>query len=118
MPEPIKEISDSRAALTLLAAHPEWAAELDSSTPFTRSEMTRALAGAEADDEAGLKRRLRQLRARVLLRVMARDLSGRGGLEEVCAAMSDLAELSIQAVLAHLQCQALVVVGMGKLGGR
>ena len=118
MPEPIKEITDSRAALTLLAAHPEWAAELDSSTPFTRSEMTRALAGAEADDEVALKRRLRLLRSRVLLRVMARDLSGRGGLEEVCAAMSDLAELSIAATLAHLQCQDMVVVGMGKLGGR
>ena len=118
MPEPIKEISDSRAALALLAAHPEWSEELHSSTPFTRAEMTRALAGAEADDEAGLKRRLRHLRARVLLRVMARDLSGLAALEEVCEAMSDLAELSIAAALAHLKCEDMVVVGMGKLGGR
>src|SRR6185295_377426 len=118
MPEPIEKIGDSRAALALLAAHPEWAAELASPAPFTRAEMSDALAGVEADDEAALKRRLRHLRARVLLRVMARDLSGRATLEEVCAAMSDLAELSIAAVLAHLKCPDLVVVGMGKLGGR
>src|SRR5690242_13511138 len=118
MPEPIRKISDSRAALALLAAHPEWAAELDSSTPFTRLEMTRALAGCEADDDAALKRRLRHLRSRVLLRVMARDLSGAATLQEVCGAMTDLAELAIAAALAHLKCQDLVVVGMGKLGGR
>src|SRR5689334_11674956 len=118
MPEPIRKIDDSRAAQALLAAHPEWAAELSSSTPFDREEMTRALAGAEADDEAALKRRLRHLRSRVLLRTMARDLSGAATLEEVCAAMSDLAELSIAAALAHLKSEALVVVGMGKLGGR
>src|SRR5882672_6520090 len=118
MPEPIQEIADSRAALALLAASPERADELAHPAAFTREEMARALAGAESDDEPALKRRLRRLRARVLLRVMARDLSGRATLEEVCAAMSDLAELSIAAVLAHLKCLDMVVVGMGKLGGR
>jgi glutamate-ammonia-ligase adenylyltransferase len=118
MPEPIQEIADSRAALALLAASPALAEELSAPTPFTRAEMTRALAGCEGDDEAALKQRLRRLRARVLLRVMARDLSARADLEEVCGAMSDLAELSIAAALAHLKCEDLVVVGMGKLGGR
>ena len=118
MPEPIREIRDSRAASALLAARPEWAQELASPAPFTRAEMTNALVGAEADDEAALKRRLRRLRARVLLRVMARDLSGQAALEEVCGAMSDLAELSLAATLAHLRCEEMVVVGMGKLGGR
>src|SRR5882672_8462400 len=118
MPEPIQEIADSRAALALLAASPERADELAHPAAFTREEMARALAGAESDDEPALKRRLRRLRARVLLRVMARDLSGRATLEEVCAAMSDLAELSIAAALTHLKCEDLVVVGMGKLGGR
>jgi glutamate-ammonia-ligase adenylyltransferase len=118
MPEPIRKISDSRAASALLAAHPEWAAELTSSTPFTRAEMTAALAGSEADDEAALKRRLRHLRSRVLLRTMARDLDGAATLEEVCGAMSDLAEVSIAATLAHVKCEDLIVVGMGKLGGR
>jgi glutamate-ammonia-ligase adenylyltransferase len=118
MPAPIQEIADSRAALALLAASPQWAAELVSPAPFSRAEMAQALAGAQVDDEAALKRRLRRLRSRVLLRVMARDLSGPDALSEVCAAMSDLAELSIAAVLAHVACPDLVVVGMGKLGGR
>jgi glutamate-ammonia-ligase adenylyltransferase len=118
MPKPIPEIADSRAALALLAASPELAGELSAPAAFTRAEMTRALAAGEAEDEPALKRRLRRLRARVLLRVMARDLTGRAALEEVCGAMSDLAELSIAAALAHLKCEDLVVVGMGKLGGR
>src|SRR5260221_815770 len=118
MPEPIQEIADSRAALALLAASPELAEELSAPASFTRAEMAASVAGCEAEAEAALKRRLRRLRARVLLRVMARDLSGRAGLEEVCGAMSDLAERSIAAALAHLKCEDLVVVGMGKLGGR
>ena len=63
MLEPIREIRDSRAALALLAAHPEWASELASPAPFTRAEMAQALSRCEADDELGLKRRLRLLRA-------------------------------------------------------
>ena len=118
MPEPIKEISLSRYAVRILAAHPALAAELADPAPFTRAEMARALEGAAADNEAALKARLRRLRHRVMLRVMARDLAGRAGLEEVCGAMSDLAELEIAAALDWLGAQELVVVGMGKLGGR
>jgi glutamate-ammonia-ligase adenylyltransferase len=116
MPELIGEIADSRYARERLAAHPEWAAELAAAEPFPRADMTAALAGVAG--EAPLMRALRQLRARVLLRVMARDLARRAPLEEVCATMSDLAEVSIAAALAHLGCEDLVVVGMGKLGGR
>ncbi len=118
MPDPIQEISLSRYAARILAAHPALAVELADPAPFTRAEMAGALEGAGADDEPALKARLRRLRHRVLLRVMARDLAGRAGLEEVCAAMSDLAELEIAAALDWLGAQALVVVGMGKLGGR
>src|SRR5215470_9371688 len=103
MSAPIKEIADSRAAAALLAAHPDWARELVSPALFSRAEMERELAGAAADDEATIKRRLRLLRSRVLLRTMARDLSRRATLEEVCGAMSDLAEVSIAAALAHLK---------------
>ena len=45
---------------------------------------------------------------------MARDLSGRAGLDEVCGAMTDLAEVAVSKALD----EDLVVVGMGKLGGR
>src|SRR5437773_6617935 len=118
MSEPIEEIAGSRYAARLLAARPELAAELIDPAAFSRDEMAHALAGAQHDDEAGLKRRLRQLRQRVLLRVMARDLSRRANLDEVCGAMSDLAELEISTALRWLGAEDLVVVGMGKLGGR
>jgi glutamate-ammonia-ligase adenylyltransferase len=80
--------------------------------------MAEALAGAEGDDEAALKRRLRRLRQRVLLRVMARDLDEGAALGEVCSTMSDLAELEIAAALDWTRARDLVVVAMGKLGGR
>jgi glutamate-ammonia-ligase adenylyltransferase len=115
MSEPIREIGVSRWAQRILAARPALAAELADPAPFTRDEMQNALGGVR-DDE--LKRRLRELRNRVLLRVMARDLSGRAGLDEVCATMSDLAELALAATLEFLHCPDLVVIGMGKLGGR
>src|SRR5690349_13116292 len=101
MPEPIQEISLSRAAVQRLAAHPEWAAELADPAPFAREQISAALAAAPTE-ERGFARALRELRHRVLLRVMARDLAGRATLEEVCATMSDLAELEIAAALAHL----------------
>jgi glutamate-ammonia-ligase adenylyltransferase len=84
--------------------------------------MAAALADAAGDDEPALKRRLRRLRNRVVLRVMARDLTGRAPLDEVCRTMSELAELEIGAVVqwlnAGLNAAGLVVVAMGKLGGR
>src|SRR2546422_987085 len=134
MSEPIEEIASSRYAARLLAARPELSAELADPAAFSRDEMAHALAGAQHDDEASLKRRFRQLRQRVLLRVMARDLAGRADLAEVCGTMSDLAELALQVALEHANAalraefgtprspagdvQQLVIVGMGKLGGR
>src|SRR6266850_3944734 len=118
MSEPIEEIASSRYAARLLAARPELAGELADPAAFARDEMARALEGAQHDDEVSLKRRFRQLRQRVVLRVMARDLSRRASLDEVCGAMSDLAELEISTALRWLGAGDLVVVGMGKLGGR
>src|SRR5438105_10767378 len=117
MSQAIDLTSVSRFAARALAARPELAAELGAAQPFTRADMAQALEGAGRDDEAALKRRLRRLRERVLLRVMARDLLAEAPLEEVCGAMSDLAELAIETALAWLGAD-LVVVGMGKLGGR
>ncbi|HEX5769073.1 MAG TPA: bifunctional [glutamate--ammonia ligase]-adenylyl-L-tyrosine phosphorylase/[glutamate--ammonia-ligase] adenylyltransferase, partial [Burkholderiales bacterium] len=107
-----QKLALSRFAQRLLAARPELAAELADPQPFSRAEMLDALR-CRADDE--LARELRRLRARVLLRVMARDLAGLAALEEVCGTMSDLAEIAIEAALGAEQ---LMVVGMGKLGGR
>ncbi len=115
MPDPIGKITDSGYARRLLAAQPGLAAEIATPAPFTREEMAAALAGAERDDEPRLMRRLRRLRQRVLLRLIARDLGGLASLDEVCGTMTDLAELAIGAALEE---KDLIVVGMGKLGGR
>ena len=113
MSEIIQKLGLSRFAQRLLDAHPALAAEVKDPLPFTRAQMLNVLE-PPGDD----KRKLRELRNRVLLRVMARDLSGRAGLDEVCATMSDLAEVAIQAGLRLVGREDLVVVGMGKLGGR
>jgi glutamate-ammonia-ligase adenylyltransferase len=118
MPDPIRKISLSRYAERLLAARPELGQEIARPVPFGRPEMAAALAGAAKDDERELKRRLRQLRQRVLLRLIARDLSGLADLGEVCGTMSDLAEAEILAAQEWTGAPELAVVGMGKLGGR
>jgi glutamate-ammonia-ligase adenylyltransferase len=118
MPDPIGKIGLSRFARQALAARPELGAELRAQAPFARAQMAAALEGAARDSEAVLKERLRRLRLRVLLRVMARDLDGRADLAEVCGTMSDLAELEIAAALEWTGARELVVVAMGKLGGR
>src|SRR5436190_9267769 len=108
----------SRFAARALSAEPGLAAELAAPAPFTRAAMERALAGAAGEGERAFRRRLRRLRTRVFLRVMARDLVAQAPLEEVCATMSDLAEAVLQASLGWLGAAELIVVGMGKLGGR
>ena len=87
-----------------------------------------------ASDPAALAGALRQLRQRVVLQTLLRDLTGRAKLNEVCATMTRLAEMTIGAAvnLHHRQLaqthgepigtdsgrpERLVVVGMGKLGG-
>ena len=112
MPESIHKIGLSRFAARMLSARPELVAELEDPAPFTRIDMMNALA---ASDDDALKREMRRLRNRVLLRVMARDLEGRADLEEVCGTMTDLAEVCIGAALKD---ESLLVVGMGKFGGR
>src|SRR5688572_8614186 len=118
MSQPIDPARVSRYAAGRVAARPALAAELSGRAAFSRAEMEQALAGAGGEDEAAFKRRLRDLRERVFLREMARDLAGTAPLEEVCAAMSDLAEATIAAALGWLGATDLIVVGMGKLGGR
>src|SRR5262249_33627718 len=114
MSDPIGQISLSRVSARLLAARPELRDELGRDA-FSADEMRNALAGARADDEVSLKRRLRRLRQRVFLRVMARDLEGRADLAEVCRTTSRLAEYSIGAALEWLGEREFIVVAMGKL---
>ena len=64
-------------------------------TPFGADEMRARLAAADATDDASLMRALRDLRKRVMLRLIARDLGGLATLDEVMATMTALAEIAI-----------------------
>jgi len=116
---PVDPLEYSRYARQLVAAKPELREELGRSkdSGWTREAMQAFLRERGRGDEGALHSALRRLRQRVLLCTMARDLSGKASLEEVCGTMSALAEVAIEASLAHLGHPDLVVVGMGKLGG-
>src|SRR6266849_3530925 len=109
----------SRYARQLVAARPELGEELERAGEggWTREAMQAFLRERGGGEEGVLHSALRMLRQRVLLRTMARDLSGTAYLDEVCGTMSALAEVAIDAALAHLGHQDLTVVCMGKLGG-
>lgn len=108
--------------------------------PWLEQDMRDWLTGQTVTDEDSLKRALRRLRQRVMLRTIVRDLNGMdvfdnvSNLDEVMHTMSSLAEVAVQFALHHLTAwqeavygsprdesdrrQELIVVGMGKLGGR
>ena len=80
----LAELQYSHYALRVLQRHPEWRASLagDMGTAFTREAMAAALAGSFASAH-DLDRALRELRQRVVLRLIARDLSGRADRKSV-----------------------------------
>lgn len=107
-----------------------WLAQL-ASVPYTRDRMEAFL--GEPDLET-IDDCLRFLRREVMLTLIARDTTGAADYAEVVETMSDLAEVALQKVIAvHARQlarrhgvpmsplgvpQDLMVVGMGKLGGR
>ncbi|MBI1394769.1 MAG: bifunctional [glutamate--ammonia ligase]-adenylyl-L-tyrosine phosphorylase/[glutamate--ammonia-ligase] adenylyltransferase [Betaproteobacteria bacterium] len=123
----------SRYAARLLARAPDLVPSGSLAAPYARERMETELGAAAPADEAALKRALRQLRARVMLHVMARDLAGLAPLGEVVSTVTALAEVAIEFGLelvdswtarqfgepldANGRRQRLIVVGMGKLGG-
>ena len=125
----------SRFARRLLAADPGLLPAASLGTPFGAGEMHARLAAADTADETALKHALRDLRKRVMLRVLTRDLNGLATLDEVVATVTALADITITSAVAHLDRwlatdygapsgedsgnkQQLHVIGMGKLGGR
>ncbi len=102
--------------------------------PFTRRDMEVFLAEAVIADDTSLQSRLRDLRQRVMAIIIVRDLAGQADLTEVTVACTDLAEVAFGFAndwhhrdLATIhgepldstgRPQKLIVVGMGKLGGR
>src|SRR3954467_13260098 len=71
-------LAKSRFASRLIESKPFLAPQLDAQggNPFSVAEIKSAFDGIEQADEATARRQVRQLRQRVLLRVMARDLAG------------------------------------------
>ena len=130
-----RALTHSHYLRQLLNARPEIAAWLKCHAQAALSQKTLSdfLAAEPANDET-LGQRLRQLRQRVMATLIVRDLGGQAPLTEVVETMTLLAELSTNAALAaaHRQLadrfgepldsqgrpQRLMVIGMGKLGGR
>lgn len=98
------------------------------------ADAMRAFLGDEARSEDALPSALRRLRTWVLCHLAVRDLNGLADLAEVTETMTTLAEIAIQiSHEVHLEAliarhgrplssvgweQELIIIGMGKLGGR
>ena len=137
VPDLESALAYSRYATTALAARPDEKTRLLATvdTPFDWAGARAALATTvDAGDARALADELRRLRRRVFIHAMVRDLTARADLVEVCADMSTLAETALSSAtrLHHRalalefgeprdeqgEAQELVIVGMGKLGGR
>ena len=131
-PHPNPVLAWSRFAARQVAARAALGEEIDRAADGTWSAaaMREFLAARDTADDARLAAALRELRARVWLRVAARDLAGLAPLAQVVGTMSDLAEVALAAAHRHHRSRLeaehgapgggaeLLVVGMGKLGGR
>ncbi len=121
---------DQRLQVTSGVADRTGVADSSADTDSTGTEKS-----AAGLDEAEFDRRLRQFRRDMMLRILWRDFNRLAELPETMSDMTLLAEVTIQAALAYhhglLQQrygtpigkhsglpQPLVVLGMGKLGGR
>jgi glutamate-ammonia-ligase adenylyltransferase len=132
----VRALAHSDFLARLLAARPElsdWLAE-NSARPLTAAALADFLAADPPADEESLKRRLRNLRQRAIATLVVRDVGGLAPLAEVVETMSALAEVTTNFALAFLHRelaqqfgepldragapQRLIVIGMGKLGGR
>src|SRR6202034_2928498 len=137
-----------RAALPRVAAGSEFIGSVLIQDPlalewFGRHEAPSAARAASADYEsraaaapttAEAQRILREWRRRELLRIAWRDIAGRSAVTETLHALSDFADAAIRAAASCAQAHLepvfgrprnaaleevpLIVLGMGKLGGR
>lgn len=123
----------SRYLQRLLTASPGIITAAEAGTPYDVAVMQAELAATSITDDATLACALRQLRQRVMARLIVRDLSGRAALDEVVTTVTALAEVAIGTAVGRLHAdlalvygeprggdgrvQQMHVVGMGKLGG-
>ncbi len=101
---------------------------------YQLEDMQHFLAQQKIVDEISLKRALRWLRSHVMARIIVRDLNGLADLQEVMRTTTQLAECVLNSAIDYLNTwlvdvygqpmdaqgypQSLIVIGMGKLGGR
>jgi glutamate-ammonia-ligase adenylyltransferase len=127
----------SRYLRRLLEAEPllrEWL-QAHYLSPCTADEISGWFNATVIGNEEDLSVALRDLRKRVMLKILMRDLGGLADLNEVMRCITALAELAVQHALSFATRvlaeqygqpigeesrlpQELLVVGMGKLGGR
>ena len=118
-----------------LAAHPEMIPELAATwlQPLSEDFLLSPLKQPFADDEA-VKSTLRRLRHRAMARIALRDLCGLAPLAEIVESMTLLADVTTNFALDYYHrqlvasygepldkaghAQRLLIIGMGKLGGR
>ncbi|WP_348945560.1 bifunctional [glutamate--ammonia ligase]-adenylyl-L-tyrosine phosphorylase/[glutamate--ammonia-ligase] adenylyltransferase [Chitinibacter sp. FCG-7] len=126
----------SRYLQRLFLCRPDLAAETAQSAAhaFSRSEMLQRLRAHTVDSDEALSLALRRLRQAVMARLIVREINGLSALTEAMHTISDLAEVAIEVALDWVSqpderfgepigeesgsVQKLIVVGMGKLGGR
>jgi len=129
-------LTHSRYLRQLLEARPEVAVWLkeNASGAIDGGLMSEFLTSAAPATDDELKRVLRRLRQRVMAALIVRDLGGQASLAEVMETMTQLADITTNFALDFLhrqlaaqfgepldqqgRPQRLLVVGMGKLGGR
>lgn len=137
LPDPRWQIAidHSRYLRQLLNSRPALVAELAATwhLPLSEDMLLKPLAEIPADDEV-VKARLRQLRQRAMAHLCLRDLAADAPLAEIVESMTLLADVTTNFALDHYhrqltqlygepvdsqgRPQRLMVIGMGKLGGR
>ena len=128
-------LDHSRYLVNLLGTRPGLIAELAAiwTAPLSADQLLAALEPAATDDDT-LKSQLRRLRQRAMAHIALRDLCGLAPLSEVVESMTLLADVTTNFALYHHhrqlaatygepldgagQPQRLLIIGMGKLGGR
>ena len=124
----------SRYLTRLLQAHPELACEMEIGTAPLSKPLLDAWLAATPLTEDNLKPTLRRLKQRAMARIASRDLTGQADLAEVVESMSLIADAAVAMALQVTEAalvarygeprnaagerQHLIVIGMGKLGGR
>ncbi len=128
-------LQHSRYLSNLLAANPTLMPDLAAAwtAPLSEAQLREAMEPPAGDDET-LKTQLRRLRQRAMAHIALRDLCGLAPLAEVVESMTLLADFTTNLALDHHhrqlattygepldrsgQAQRLLIIGMGKLGGR